>query len=94
MGARGSALPVHDSNCVNIQEGGLCLFYELPWDLTDEIDCAETEAVGLLTSLSPSMPFGFPLNLSIASWQISLNHSSSGSTLTNKKRNLSSRILT
>jgi hypothetical protein len=30
------------------------------------------------------MAFGFPLNLSIASWQISLNHSSSGSTLTKK----------
>jgi hypothetical protein len=32
------------------------------------------------------MAFGFPLNLSIASWQISLNHSSSGSTLTKKKK--------
>lgn len=55
--------------------------HELPCDLTDEIDCAETDAVGLLRSRSPLMPFGFPLNLSIASWQTSLNQSSSGSTL-------------
>lgn len=54
---------------------------ELPWDLTDDIDCAETEAVGLLRSRSPLMAFGFPLNLSIASWQMSSNHSSSGSSL-------------
>lgn len=55
--------------------------YELLWDLTDEIDCAETDAVGLLGSLSPFISFGFPLNLSIASWHSSLNHSSSGSSL-------------
>lgn len=55
--------------------------YELLWDLTDEIDCAETDAVGLLRSLSPFISFGFPLSLSIASWHISLNHSSSGSSL-------------
>lgn len=72
---------------------GFCFFYliykdetdletqELPWDLTDDIDCAETEAVGLLRSRSPLMAFGFPLNLSIASWQMSSNHSSSGSSL-------------
>lgn len=58
----------------------VCL-YELPWDLTDEIDWAETEAVGLLRSLSPLAILGFPLSLSIASWQMSMNHSSSGRTL-------------
>ena len=58
--------------------------YELLWDLTDEIDCAETEAVGLLRSLSPFISFGFPLSLSIASWHISLNHSSSGNSLATK----------
>ena len=57
---------------------------ELPWDLTDEIECAETEAVGLLSSRSPLIAFGFPLNLSIASKQMSLNQSSSGSTLTTR----------
>lgn len=57
---------------------------ELLWDRTDEIDCAETEAVGLLSSRSPLIAFGFPLNLSIASWQMSSNQSSSRSTLTAK----------
>ena len=55
--------------------------HELLWDLTDEIDCAETDAVGLLRSLSPFISLGFPLSLSIASWHMSLNHSSSGSSL-------------
>lgn len=62
----------------------LTIHYELLWDLTDEIDCAETDAVGLLSSLSPFISFGFPLNLSIASWHISLNHSSSGRSLQTK----------
>ena len=44
----------------------------------DEIDCAKTEAVGLLRSRSALAIFGFPLNLSNAPWQMSVNQSSSG----------------
>ena len=65
--------------------------HELPWDLTDEIDCADTDAVGLLRSRSPLMPFGFPLSLSIASWHTSLNQSSSGSTLKAKFNSASTK---
>lgn len=47
----------------------------------DEIDCADTEAVGLFRSRSPFAVFGLPLSLSIASWHTSVNQSSSGSML-------------
>jgi hypothetical protein len=49
------------------------------------MECAETEAVGLFTSLSPLAALPLPLIMLTTSWETSMNQSSPGRTLQKSK---------
>ena len=53
--------------------------------MNDDMECAETEAVGLFTSLSPLAALPLPLIMLTTSWETSMNQSSPGRTLQKSK---------